>query len=230
MIKRIKVLLADDHTVIREGLRMLLETSEGFEVIGEASNGLEAVDMARELRPDVIVMDLTMPNLNGLEAARRILHEKYVPHPRILILSAYCDDSFLKDVAILGIQGYLVKKSSVDIISRAIRDIYNGKTYYTPGIGEKIQQFKDSGEKKFFKSAGNVKQKTYLTSRESEVLQLISEGESNKEIASDLSISIKTVEKHRHNLMEKLNIHDIAGLTRYAISEGIIESSSLKSS
>lgn len=219
MATRIKVLLADDHIVVREGLRYLLEGTGEIEVIGEASNGLQVVDKSRQLLPDVIVMDLTMPKLNGLEATRRILQEEYETHPKILILSAHCNDIFIEQLVSMGVHGYLIKQTSVDIIFKAIKDVYQGKNFYAPAIGKRIKQFGHSNEKNFVRPHPH----TQMTTREREVLQLIAEGESNKEIASDLYISIKTVEKHRQSIMKKLDIHDVSGLTRYAISTGIID-------
>lgn len=223
MSKCIKILLADDHVVVREGLRMLLEITGEFDVIGEVSDGIQAVAEARELQPDVIVMDIAMPKLNGLEAARRILQEGANP-PKILILSAHSDDIYIEQLAAIGVQGFLVKQSSADIISIAIKDIFRGKKFYTPEIGKKMTQFEDLLPPTHLKRTAQKKNNLHLTSREREVLQLIAEGRSNKEIASDLCISIKTVEKHRQSVMKKLNIHDASGLTRYAISAGIIES------
>lgn len=141
-----------------------------------------------------------------------------------MILSAHCDDVYIEQLAAIGVQGYLIKQSSADIICQAIKDIYRGKNFYTPDIGKKMHQFKDSREITTHKPSAQKNIKISLTTREREVLQLIAEGQSNKEVASELCISIKTVEKHRQSVMKKLNIHDASGLTRYAISAGIIES------
>lgn len=222
-MKPIKVLLADDHKLLREGLRVLLELKGEIEVIGEVSDGAQAVDIARELHPDVIVMDLAMPKLNGLEAARRIFHEESTSNIKVLILSAHSDDIFLEELAKIGVQGYLVKKNSADLLSKAIKEIYRGKNFYAPEIGKRFQEYQDLYETTLHNHSNKKQCNICLTTREREVLQLIAEGRSNKEIASDLYISIKTVEKHRQSIMKKLNIHDVAGLTRYAISGGIID-------
>lgn len=217
----ITVLLADDHTIIREGLRALLMADGHFEVVGEACNGQQAVEMAEKLRPAVVVLDIAMPKLNGLEAARRILQQIVSP-PKILMLSAHGDDAYIEQVAAMGVAGYLVKQTSAHILSKAIKEIYKGKAFYSPSIAKRLcwhlQVTPPVGGK-------GKKDVVHLTSREREVLQLVAEGEANKEVAGDLGISIKTVEKHRQSVMEKLGIHDTAGLTRYAISAGIIESS-----
>ena len=220
-MKRITVLLADDHAVVRAGLRALLEIEGDFEVVGEAANGLEAVELAQKLRPAVVVMDLAMPELNGLEAARRIL-QQVAPPPKVLILSAHSDDAYVEQVAALGAVGYLVKQTSAHILAKAIREIQKGKVFFSPVVAKRMgdrQQESSRPAGRFRKGAA------HLTTREREVLQLVAEGKANKEVAADLGISIKTVEKHRQGVMRKLAIHDTAGLTRYAISAGIIESS-----
>ncbi|MFZ2655503.1 MAG: response regulator transcription factor [Victivallales bacterium] len=227
-MKKITVLLADDHSIVREGLRALLEISGDFEVLGEAVNGLEAVELVQKLCPAVVVMDLAMPQLNGLEAARRILQQVSPPPPKVIILSAHGDDAYVDQVASLGAQGYLVKQSSANILIKAIKEIHSGKLFYSPSIDKRMRDHlqKRPGNAPAFSRAGHRKKvDVQLTSREREVLQLVAEGRANKEIASDLGISIKTVEKHRQSVMQKLNLHDTAGLTRYAISAGIIESS-----
>jgi two-component system, NarL family, nitrate/nitrite response regulator NarL len=219
-MKRITVLLADDHAVVREGLRKLLDLEADIEVVGEAQTGREAVQLTRKLRPEVVVMDIAMPLLNGLEATRQIL--KAVPATRVIILSAHNDDAYVEQVIALGAAGYLMKQSSGDILSKAIREVQNGKPCFSASIAKRFGDL----HKKSPDRRGQLKKRVAgLSSREMEVLQLIVEGKANKEAASELGISIKTVEKHRQHLMEKLNIHDVAGLTRYAISAGIIESS-----
>ncbi len=216
----ITVLLADDHTIVREGLRMVLEAEKDIRVIAEARNGREAVELVRKLRPDVVVMDIAMPLLNGFEAARQMI--KNFPATKILILSAHDDDEYIDRMIAIGVTGYLIKQSSAEILSHAIREVKKGNVYFSADIAKRL-------EKKNQLSRGRdgvlKKKNSILSSREAEVLQLIAEGKANKEIASELKISIKTVEKHRQLLMEKLHIHDTAGLTRYAISAGTIESS-----
>jgi DNA-binding NarL/FixJ family response regulator len=218
-MKRITVLLADDHTIVREGLRALLGAESDIEVVGEAQTGRQAVQLTKRLRPDVLVMDIAMPLLNGLEATRRIL--KAVPATRVLILSAHGDDEYIRQVVMLGAAGYLIKQTSADVLSRAIREVQKGNTFFSPSIANRLHSLslesQDECEVLRKKKAG-------LSSREVEVLQLIAEGKANKQIARELGISIKTVEKHRQHLMSKLDLHDTAGLTRYAIAAGIIES------
>jgi DNA-binding NarL/FixJ family response regulator len=206
----ITIVLADDHRIVREGLRKLLEIHNGFKVVGEADNGRAVVELARELRPAIVLMDIAMPILNGIEATRQILRDR--PSTRILILSAHCDDVYIDHLITLGIAGYVLKHTSLPVLAQAIRQIVKGGTFFEAIITERLIR-------------QTVKtQVAHLSSRETEVLQLIAEGEANKQIAGDLKISIKTVEKHRQNVMNKLRIHDTAGLTRYAISAGIIES------
>jgi len=216
--KRITVLLADDHMIVREGLRKLLETECDIDVIGEAATGRSAVAMARKLRPDVIVMDIAMPLLNGLEATHQI--RQTLPDAKVLILSAHSDDKYIEKLMSLGAAGYLIKQTSAHLLSEAIREVQKGNTYYSPSIAKRLH----NNKLECLNRKGQAKQRfSGLSSREVEVLQLIAEGEANKQIAAELGISIKTVEKHRDHLMQKLDIHDTAGLTRYAIVEGIIE-------
>lgn len=218
--KNITVLIADDHMIVREGLRKLLETEKDIEVVGEASNGRCAVDLAVKLHPDVVVMDIAMPQMNGLEATRQI--RKIVPEAKVIILSAHSDDAYVEGVMTLGANGYLIKQSSAHILSEAIREVKNGKVFFSPNITKRLNKRKQ----KTLDRNGVPKAKiAHLSSRELEVLQRIAEGEANKEMAANLCISIKTVEKHRAHLMSKLDIHDTAGLTRYAIAAGMIESS-----
>jgi len=219
-MKQIAVLLAEDHAIVRQGLHLLVEAAGDIKIVGEAKTGREAVQMTRELQPEIVVMDIAMPLLNGLEATRQIL--KAFPKMKVLILSAHSDSEYVEQAVKAGALGFLVKQSSGDVLAKAIRELHLGKTFFTPSIAKRLKD-------EYQKSADGVglrkKSGTELTSREAELLQLIAEGQANKQIASELAISIKTVEKHRQNLMEKLNIHDIAGLTRFAIAAGIIESS-----
>ena len=219
-MKRISVLLAEDHNIVREGLRALLNLEQDIEVICEAENGHQAVDLVEKLNPSVVVMDIAMPLLNGLEATRQIL--RFAPATKILILSAHSDDAYVERVMSLGASGYLIKQTAAHILPQAIREVHAGKTFFSPTVSLR----RDHHEKKA-KAQGDLPKRDAgkLTSREMEVLQLIAEGNANKQTADELNISIKTVEKHRQKVMEKLNIHDTAGLTRYAISAGIIESS-----
>lgn len=226
-MKKITVILADDHLLVREGLKALLEIEGGFDVLAEADNGLEAIEMVQKYRPEVVVLDLAMPQLNGLEAARRIL-QQVVPPPKVLILSAHADDAYIEQVAIIGAQGYLVKQTSAQILAKAIREIHKGKLFFSPSIDKRMLEYQHNAQgqtQRFTRSGRKIKDEVHLTSREREVLQLLAEGRSNKEAASDLGVSIKTVEKHRQNVKRKLNLKDTSSLNRYAISAGIIESS-----
>ncbi len=219
-MKRITILLAEDHTVVREGFRKLLELEDDFEVVGEAENGRQAVAMVKKIRPAVVLMDIAMPLLNGLEATREIL--KAVPNTRILILTAHNDDAYVKNATESGAVGFLLKQASARVLSRGIREVNKGHTFFGPFMAKRVPE----RERKSLDRAGRSKpRKDRLTSREMEVLQLIAEGQANKQIAAELGLGTKTVEKHRERLMAKLNIHDTAGLTRYAINAGIIESS-----
>jgi DNA-binding NarL/FixJ family response regulator len=218
--KRITVLLAEDHMIVREGLKKLLESESDIEIVGEATTGRQAVELTQKLHPDVIVMDIAMPQMNGLEATRQIL--KAFPKIKVIILSAHSDDAYVENAIAGGAVGYLIKQTSAHFLSEAIREVHKGNTFFSPTVAKRFQKRRqDSLDRKGVPKAGGIR----LSSRETEVLQLIAEGEANKQIAEKLAISIKTVEKHRDHLMHKLDIHDTAGLTRYAIAVGIIESS-----
>jgi DNA-binding NarL/FixJ family response regulator len=219
-MKKITVLLAEDHTIVREGFCKMLELEKDIQVIGEAQNGRQAVAMVKKLRPAVVVMDIAMPLLNGLEATRQIL--KAIPGTRILILSAHSDDAYVKNATESGAVGFLLKQNSSHEVCIAIREVQKGKTFFSPSISRRRDRLnpQTSGRNGLLR-----KKSARLTSREMEVLQLIAEGKANKETAAELGISIKTVEKHRERVMSKLDVHDTAGLTRYAIGAGIIESS-----
>ncbi len=219
-MNRITVLLAEDHQIVREGFRSLLNQERDIKVIGEAETGRQAVQLTRKLRPAVVVMDIAMPLLNGLEATRQI--RKVCPDTKVLILSAHSDDAYVEQVAALGAAGFLLKQTSSRVLATAIRAIQKGNTFFSPAICERL---KDRSRKSNAQGRASKSITNRLSSREIEVLQLIAEGKSNKRVAAELGVSFKTVDKHRQNLMAKLNIHDTAGLTRYAISAGIIESS-----
>ncbi len=215
---KITVLLADDHTVLRQGLRALLSAESDIEVVGEADTGRAALQLAKKLQPHVIVMDIAMPQLNGLEATRQITQE--VPGSRVIILSSYSDDEYVEQLTDAGAIGYLLKQTASNDIIKAIREARLGNAFFSPSISRRMLEH----YRRAFVSGQPVRKSTEtLTSREREVLQLIAEGNTNKQIAAELNISIKTVEKHRQQVMNRLNIHDIAGLTRYAIAKGIIE-------
>jgi len=219
-MKKITVLLAEDHMVVREGFRKMLELEDDLEVVGEAQDGRQAVALVKKLRPAVVLMDIAMPQLNGLEATRQILSN--LPATRVLMLSARNDDAYVDTAIASGAAGFLLKQSSSHAVCQAIREVYQGKAFFSPAISRRLNRLRPESQDR----AGLFKKKAAeLTSREMEVLQLIAEGKANKETAAELGIGIKTVEKHREHLMRKLDIHDTAGLTRYAISAAIIESS-----
>jgi DNA-binding NarL/FixJ family response regulator len=219
-MKKITVLLAEDHMIVREGFRKMLDLEADIEVVGEAQDGRQAVALVKKLLPAVVLMDIAMPHLNGLEATRQIL--KAVPATRVLMLSAHSDDAYVQNATESGAVGFLLKQTSAHDVCRAIREVNAGKTFFSPSIAKHFHRLNPLLPSR----AGTLNSKVaQLTSREMEVLQLIAEGKANKETAGELGIGIKTVEKHREHLMEKLDIHDTAGLTRYAISASIIESS-----
>jgi len=205
--------------LIRQGMRCLLGAERDIVIVGEAQNGRQAVDMVVRLRPDVVVMDIAMPLLNGIEATRQILLA--VPSTRVLVLSAHSDEEYVVRVTALGAAGYVLKQSSLAELATAIRSVGSGGTYVSPTIPRHLRRVEVPAPR--CGPAPSPKPAARLTSREAEVLQLVAEGKANKQTASELGISIKTVEKHRQSLMTKLDIHDVAGLTRYAIAIGSIE-------
>jgi DNA-binding NarL/FixJ family response regulator len=219
--KPITVLVAEDHAIVRQGLCALLNRDAQIKIVGEARTGREAVALARSVQPDVILMDIAMPELNGLEATRQILARD--PAARIIILSAHSDDEYIERTTAAGVVGFLEKQTSAEILTKAIMEVAKGRTFFSPSITKRLPQQSNTvrGREGFVMRDGIRP----LTPRESEVLQLVAEGSANKQVAASLGISIKTVEKHRQHLMDKLNIHDTAGLTRYAIAAGVIESS-----
>jgi DNA-binding NarL/FixJ family response regulator len=216
-MKKISVLLVDDHTVVRQGLRALLNQEDDIEVIGEAENGREAVQLAAQTLPDVILMDVVMPLMNGMEGTRQVL--KNVPSAKVLVLSSYGDDDYVQQLTEVGASGYLTKQTAGDDLLVAIREVQKGNAFFSPAIAKRLR---DRCRQAFIDGQPS-KRNIQLTSRESEVLQLIAEGMPNKQIAGELGISVKTVEKHRQQVMNKLAIHDIARLTRYAITKGMVE-------
>jgi DNA-binding NarL/FixJ family response regulator len=219
IMNRVTVLLAEDHQVVREGFRSLLEHEHDLEVVGEAATGRQAVAMVKKLRPAVVVMDIAMPLLNGLEATRQIRKES--PDTKVLILSAHSDEAYVEKVASLGAAGFLLKQTSSQILAKAIREVQKGNTFFSVPLPRSALE---RSRKRLAQGGKFAKKTNCLSSREVEVLQLIAEGKPNKQVAAELGVGFKTVDKHRQHLMGKLNIHDIAGLTRYAIAEGIIES------
>jgi len=217
---RIRVLLVEDHVVVREGLRALLTAEKDIQVVGEARNGREAIQLVRKLLPDVVVMDIAMPLLNGVEATRQILRLR--PSTKVLILSAHSEDEYVEQATSVGAAGYVLKESAAQVLVKAIREIHQGGTYFSASVSKRRGAIH---ERWIAHGRKPGKEAARLTSREQEVLQMIAEGMANKETAAHLGISIKTVEKHRQHLKSKLGIHDTAGLTRYALFAGIIEAS-----
>lgn len=210
----ISILIVDDHAIVRQGLRGLLEKEPDMEVTGEAGNGLEAVNLARELNPDVIIMDINMPDMNGIEATRRILAANR--NIRILALSLESDRRFIVEVLEAGAKGYVLKDAFFVELATAIRAVADGDTYLGPKITEMI--IKDYLQRIPESLPLTC---TSLTTRERELIQLIADGKNTKEIATVFGTSIKTVEVHRHNIMKKLNLYSIAALTKYAVREGL---------
>ncbi len=218
-MKPITILLAEDHAIVRQGLCALLNADGAFKIVGEARTGREAVEMSATLRPHIILMDIAMPVLNGLEATRQIREAN--PAARIIILSAHSDDAYVDSMRAAGVMGFLEKQSSAELLTQAIHEVTQGRPFFSPSIVRRLSTAHQPRDRD-----GMLKPRAHrLTARESEVLQLVAEGSANKQIAIKLNISIKTVEKHREHLMAKLDIHDTAGLTRYAIAAGVIESS-----
>ena len=215
---KITILLAEDHAIVRQGLRALLQADGGFLIIGEAKTGREAVEMALRLKPAITVMDIAMPVLNGLEATRQILHAQ--PSAKVLILSAHSDDEYIERMSAAGAAGFLEKQTSADVLAKALREVAQGRSFF----GDyHVKQRRTDEARPRRRDGSPMANSKRLTSRETEVLQLVAEGSANKQVAVELGISVKTVEKHRQHLMDKLNIHQTAGLTRYAIGAGIIE-------
>ena len=214
-VKKIRVLLAEDHTIVRQGISALLRSEPDMEVAGEASDGLEAIELTKKLIPDVVLMDISMRNLNGLEATRKI--KKLFPHTKVLILTMYDNEEWIFQILKAGASGYLIKDSAMTDLTSAIHAIHQGDSYLSPSISKKvIDEYirkAELGEKKGVEDL--------LSAREREILQLIGEGHSVPQIASLLCISKKTVEAHKTHIMEKLNIHDKVGLIKYAIRTGL---------
>ena len=211
----IKILLADDHQIVRDGLRAMLEKQEGLQVVGEADNGRSAVELAAETSPDVVIMDVTMPDLNGIEATRMIL--KASPRCKVIALSMHSDKRYVTRALKAGALGYLLKDCAFDELARAIRTVLQNRMYLSSEINETVV-------KEYLQKLDRLEQPAYsvLTNRERQILQMIAEEKTTKEIAAILKISVKTVETHRQRVMEKLKIDSVAGLTKFAIREGLV--------
>jgi two-component system response regulator NreC len=211
-VKAVTILLADDHAVVRSGFRRILDAEWDLEVVGEAANGREAVEMAEALKPVVVVMDVTMPDLNGIEAARRIA--KALPRTRILGLSMHKDAVYVREILRAGAHGYLLKDSNQADLLAAVRSVANGKGWLSPEVSDVVLD-------DYRKQVTNPID--LLTSREREVLQMVAESRTNKEIANALHLSVYTVEAHRGRIMEKLNLHSVGELVRFAMRNGLID-------
>lgn len=212
----VRILLADDHNIMRGGLRLLLERQPGFAVVGEAADGREAVEQAAATNPDVVVLDIAMPNLSGIEAAGRI--NEMLPHTAIVILSMHSDEGYVLRALKAGAKGYLLKDSAESDLVQAIKAASEGKAFLSPEISKILVEdyVREMGRR------GTEDSYQLLTPREREILQLLAEGKSNKDIANLLNLSLYTVETHRRNIQEKLNLHSLAELILYAVRKGII--------
>ena len=212
MSKRIRILLADDHAVVRQGFKMILGAQTDMEIVGEAGNGREAVELAQQLKPDVVVMDVAMPELNGIEATRRLADS--APHARVVALSMHKDSVYVREILRAGARGYLLKDSvAADLVS-AVRAVARGEGYLSPAVSDAVLD-------DYRRHVTNPVD--LLTSREREVLQMLAEGKTNKEIATVLNLSVYTVDAHRGRIMEKLNLHSINELVRFALRNGMID-------
>jgi two-component system response regulator NreC len=214
--KKIRILLADDHNIMRRGLRLLLERQPGFEVVGEAADGRLAVERAEATKPDVVVLDIAMPNMSGIEAAQRI--SASLPQTAIVILSMHSDEGYVLRALKAGAKGYVLKDSAENDLIEAIRAVSEGKAFFSPEISnilveDYVREMKKRGAEDSYE---------LLTPREREILQMLAGGKSNKDIATVLNLSLYTVETHRRNLQDKLNLHSLAELILYAVRKGII--------
>lgn len=215
-MKRIRILIADDHGIVRKGLRLQLEQHKEFEIVGEATEGREAVRMAEELSPDVVIMDIAMPNLNGIQATAQVVKKN--PQVGVIILSMYSDETYLMRTLAVGAKGYLLKESAEVDLDNAVRAVADGKPFFSPAIANTLLQ----DYMRQLQQRGLQDSYDLLTEREKEVLQLLAEGKSNKDIANMLNLSTNTVETHRTRLMQKLNLHSSAEIVLYAVRKRII--------
>ena len=220
-MQKIKLLLVDDHSVVREGLRMLLGAEPDFEIVGEATSGRQAYELVRQLSPHVVVMDLAMPLLNGMEASRQI--SSAFSNSKVVVLSSYLDDEHVRQALAAGAAGYVVKNAAASDLVQAIRQVHTGNAYFSQVIARRVNRMHSAIATPEQEQLAPTPPPVELSRREAEVLQLIAEGFPNKLIADELKLSVKTIEKHRQSLMEKLNLHCIADLVRHAITHGVIE-------
>jgi DNA-binding NarL/FixJ family response regulator len=215
-VKTIRILLADDHTVVRKGLRLLLESQPGLTVVAEAADGRTAVALAEQEPPDVVVMDVAMPTLNGIEAARQITAK--LPQVAVVFLSMHSDESYVLRALKAGARGYLLKDSAEHDLIQAVRAVTQGKSFFSPAISKMmVEDYMRELQERQIEDTYDL-----LTTREREVLQLLAEGKSNKEVAATLNLSLYTIETHRGNILQKLNLHSGAELILYAIRKGVI--------
>jgi DNA-binding NarL/FixJ family response regulator len=211
----VRLLLADDHALLREGLKALIESEAGFAVVGEAGNGMETVTLAGTTAPHVVIMDVAMPDLNGIEATRKIIAAH--PHVHVVALSGHASKEFVREMLSAGASAYVLKNRAYEELVRAIKEVMQGRKYLSPDIARGV--IDDYVE--ISNSISDHPAFTVLTGREREVLQQLAEGKSTKEMADALGVSVKTVETHRRNIMEKLDLHSVAELTKYAVREGV---------
>lgn len=216
-MKAIRILIADDHSLIREGLRAVIQAHRGWELCGEAGNGRQAVELAKELRPDVVVLDLTMPELNGLEATRQL--RATLPRTQILILTMHDSEALAQEVLAAGARGYVLKNDALELLPRAIEALAAGRMFFTPKVADLVMDSLAKGAT----PRGEAAVRSRLTPREREIVQSLAEGKSNKETADALGISINTVETHRKNVMSKLRLRSASDLVRYAIRNHLIQ-------
>ena len=215
-MKRIRILIADDHGIVRKGLRLQLEQHEEFEIVGEATEGREAVRMAEELQPDVVIMDIAMPNLNGIQATTQLVKKN--PQIGVIILSMYSDETYLMRTLAAGAKGYLLKDSADVDLHRAVEVVAQGKPFFSPAIADTLLE----DYMRQLQQRGLQDSYDLLTEREKEILQLLAEGKSNKDVAGMLNLSPNTVETHRTRIMQKLDLHSTADIVLYAVRKGII--------
>ncbi len=211
-MKKIRILLADDHVMVRQGFKMILAAQPDLEIVGEADNGREAVELAEKLQPDVVIMDVAMPDLNGIEATRRLAATS--PHTRVLALSMYKDSVYVREILRAGARGYLLKDAFDRDLLSAVRAVATGEGYLSPAVSDAVL----SDYRRHVTDPLDL-----LSSREREVLQMIAEGKTNKEIATALKLSVYTVDAHRGRIMEKLNLHSVGELVRFAVRHGLID-------
>jgi DNA-binding NarL/FixJ family response regulator len=217
-MKTVRILIADDHDLMRRGVRTLLEPHPGWEICGEATTGREAVAKAEELKPNIVILDISMPDLNGVDAAKRI--KKVSPDTEVLIFSAHYSDQLIREILEAGVRGYIVKSDSDRDLVIAVESLAKKKPFFTSRATEvMLTSFSDGGPKQ----DPSEPLRDRLTTREREIVQLLAEGKSSKEVASSLNISVKTAETHRANIMRKLQIHTVSELVRYAIRNQIVE-------